>query len=427
MTVRLLQGDCRQRLAALPAGSVHCCVTSPPYWSLRDYGVPPSVWGGEKDCGHSWSDGQYCRLCNAWRGALGLEPTPEQYVANLVEVFAHVWRALRNDGTLWLNLGDSYAANSGQQRAQNGFPSNRAMNRQAVCASSAHRGGSIKAKDLWGMPWRVAFALQEAGWYLRSDIIWSKPNPIPESVLDRPTRAHEYLFLLAKSKKYYYDAEAIRLPPSGISGGACFGGPLKEAKAAALVGSSRLRTQQRAATPEDRKRYATSGANARSVWTIVPTPFAEAHFATFPPELAERCIAAATSEQGCCPKCGRPWIRLRSVARTFESGHVDTLGWSPVCGCAAGQPVPCIVLDPFGGAGTTGLVAERLGRNSVLCELNPEYLQMARRRILADAPLLASVVTDEGEGVVDSIRGVTGSLQEDSHANDLGIYRVCSR
>lgn len=457
MTVRILNGDAIDVLRTLPAESVHCCVTSPPYWGLRDYGVPSSVWGGDPDCDHSFGEeitqslrgavgerstidgdqsrsgsrlekvrnGSFCR-CGAWRGCLGLEPTPELFVEHCVAAFREVYRVLRDDGALWLNIGDCYASNSAGARTQNGLPSNRNRKQEAVCASNNYRGNGVKGKDLVGIPWMLAFALRADGWYLRSEIIWHKPNPMPESVTDRPTRAHEQVFLLSKSAKYFYDLEAIRLPPSGISGGACFGGPLKEQRAQATVGSA-LRTQQRAVTKQDRQRYASQGANSRSVWTIPTFAFPEAHFATFPPKLAAMCIKAGTSERGCCPQCGEPWVRTtertydnpgnrstngpRSIARKHQThgtaGYgirlekkVKTTGWNLRCKCDAceeSESVPCTVLDPFGGAGTTGLVADRLGRDAVLIELNPEYAKLARRRICEDAGMFADVDTVEAE------------------------------
>src|SRR5690606_14776859 len=244
-TYRLLIGDCREMLRTLPEESVHCVVTSPPYWGLRDYGLPPTVWGGDPYCDHEWGlqergrrkdvlpseqsaagrlgtheratglndGGRVCVRCGAWRGQLGLEPTPELYVEHMVEVFREVRRVLRRDGTLWLNLGDSYNAYNGNR----GTESRYAGDRRKIGEPMFPQGHglmvpTLKPKDLIGLPWRVAFALQADGWYLRSDIIWAKPNPMPESVTDRPTKAHEYVFLLSKSPRYYYDADAIGEP-----------------------------------------------------------------------------------------------------------------------------------------------------------------------------------------------------------------------
>jgi DNA modification methylase len=302
MTVTILKGDCREVLRGLPADSVHCCVTSPPYFGLRDYGMA---------------------------GQIGLEPTPDAFVEQMVAVFGDVRRVLRADGTCWLNLGDSYASQGGPEPAQTKWQVDGASSTQNAGRSRTTMG--MKPKDLIGIPWRVAFALQADGWYLRQDIIWSKPNPMPESVRDRCTKAHEYLFLLSKSERYHYDADAIRQEPTGRTD------PIRSFSKGSLGNH----------TP-NYQLDASVGANKRSVWTVSTEAYADAHFATFPPALIEPCILAG------CPKGG-------------------------------------IVLDPFGGAGTTGLVADRLGRDAILIELNPEYAAMAERRIRGDAPLFADV------------------------------------
>ena len=338
MTVRILQGDCRDVLKTLPDESVHCVVTSPPYWGLRDYGVA---------------------------GQLGLEPTPQEYVERMVEVFAHVGRVLRGDGTLWLNLGDSYAASpkgnlNGQDKS--GLTSTRTQEHAPTGINKLAVG--LKPKDLVGIPWRVAFSLQAAGWWLRQDIIWAKPNPMPESVTDRCTKAHEYLFLLAKSERYYFDASAIQEPATVGDNVRNVQGPVESHMpgAPANVGIRRSGNKERKpasarGVPVDTGgRTSGTGSvpwegdtrNKRSVWTVTTQPFKEAHFATFPPALIEPCILAG------CPEGGT-------------------------------------VLDPFGGAGTTGLVADRHGRNAILIELNPEYAEMARKRIYNDSPLFAEV------------------------------------
>jgi len=354
--VTILQGDCIEVMKTLPEKSVNCCVTSPPYWGLRDYGV----------------DGQ-----------LGLEKTPEEYVENIVKVFREVRRVLRDDGTVWLNLGDSYA--SGGRTEYDPDP-------KLPSRGGAHRNRStatngLKPKDLVGIPWRVAFALQADGWYLRSDIIWEKGNCMPESVQDRPTRCHEYIFLLSKSPHYYYDCDAIKVPASadtharysrgrsdthkhadGGPGGQTIarsfahmedktvvvpdsykgsvpgrkGGPGQERRSERARG-----VHPKAADPGqgikantsfcEAVRDVVSMRNKRSVWHVNSKGFSEAHFATFPPELIRPCILA---------------------------------------GC----PIAGTVLDPFGGSGTTGEVSEEEGRNSLLIELNPEYIGMAKRR-----------------------------------------------
>jgi DNA modification methylase len=280
----------------LASKSVHCIVTSPPYYGLRDYGVP---------------------------GQLGLEPTPEEYIANMVQVFREARRVLRDDGTLWVNIGDSYNGSAPNKTGNNGFNDGR-TNRSSRFGNGGIDG--LKPKDLIGIPWMLAFALRADGWYLRSEIIWHKPNPMPESVTDRPTKAHEQVFLLSKSARYWYDAEAVREESSGLTGGKFGGGD-------SAVG--RLRNDA------ERERPADNGfRNARSVWTIAtqPTPFA--HFATMPEKLAEKCILAG------CPRGG-------------------------------------IVLDPFFGSGTTGIVATKNGRRFVGLDLSFVYLStIAKKRVI---------------------------------------------
>lgn len=298
MSVTILQGDVTKQTATLPDESVNCVVTSPPYWGLRDYGVP---------------------------GQLGLEPTLDEYVERMVEVFRGVWRALRDDGTLWLNMGDSYATGTNAKRN----PGN------GDCASRTSRNSSVrrhpdglKAKDLIGQPWRLAFALQADGWYLRSDIIWHKPNPMPESCRDRPTKSHEYVFLLTKKPRYYYDHEAVKEPQSAVS----IARRKRARRTPYAAPGQTTHTGLGRPVPENATR------NRRDVWTIPTQAFRGAHFATFPEKLVEPCIKAG------CPKGG-------------------------------------MVLDPFAGSGTVGVVAERLGRHSVLVELNPEYVDLIKKRV----------------------------------------------
>ena len=364
MAVRLISGDCRAVLPTLPDESVHCVVTSPPYFGLRDYGT--AQWdGGDPKCDHlertaadvSKSNGlgkiagyrdslpsdnaafrasarQFratCGHCGASRidRQIGLEPSPAEFVAELTAVFAELRRVLRKDGTAWLNIGDSYAGGGGNKLGT-GNPGPQGSHRRVT---------NLKPKDLLGIPWRVAFALQADSWYLRQDIIWSKPNPMPESVTDRCTKAHEYLFLLSKSERYHYDQDAI------AEEAVCPEGP-GNTKPYRVAGE---RTGENANLGGNvHKIGPRETRNKRSVWEVATQPYADAHFATFPPALIEPCILAG------CPKGGT-------------------------------------VLDPFGGAGTTGLVADRLGRNAVLIELNPEYAAMAERRIRGDAPLFAEV------------------------------------
>ena len=368
VSVRLFHGDCRAVLPTLPEASVHCVVTSPPYWGLRDYGV---------------------------EGQLGLEPTPEAYVAAMVGVFRDVRRVLRDDGTLWLNMGDSYGAGGGNYFAGLPKAATACDGAPRSVANTARARGDLgerelstglKPKDLVGMPWKLAFALQADGWYLRADVIWSKPNPMPESVTDRPTKAHEYVFLLTKSARYFYDADAVREPAaeSVIE------------RAAYAVGGTKLYNPRNGDGARRSFGDYAAGRNLRSVWTIPSAPFPDAHFATFPPALASRCIQAGTSERGCCAACGAPWARTTEVVWSGndtptqadnwrqDNGNTmqavrETTGWQPSCACDAAV-MPCTVLDPFGGSGTVGAVAEGLGRHSVLVELNPAYVAMAERR-----------------------------------------------
>lgn len=379
MAVRILTGDCRDVLATLPDESVHCVVTSPPYFGLRDYGTATWV-GGDPSCSHvrlkrgaSTIDGggyqsreiyaATCRQCGAQRvdRQIGLEDTPTAFVAEMVAVFREVRRVLRKDGTLWLNLGDSYAGSWGAQGRQgaSGQMANRAVakvrerSRISAAQIEAHprrqsqtgtiREPGLKPKDLIGIPWRVAFALQDDGWWLRQDIIWHKPNPMPESITDRCTKAHEYLFLLTKSERYHFDAEAIREATSHPRGPGNVR-PVREVEGERTGGNANLRGSLHEIGPRDAR-------NKRSVWTVATAPFSEAHFATFPPDLIDPCIKA---------------------------------------GCPAGGTV----LDPFGGAGTTGLVADRLGRDALLIELNPSYATMARDRLARDGGMFANLAAE---------------------------------
>jgi DNA modification methylase len=322
MSVRLLIGDCRAMLLTLPDGSVHCCVTSPPYFGLRDYGMTAQI---------------------------GLETTPAEYVAQLVDVFREVRRVLRDDGTLWLNLGDSYAGSWGARGREDGTNAARPDLEKKHGTDAPNRHGfpvlGVKPKDLIGIPWRVAFALQADGWYLRQDIIWHKPNPMPESVRDRCTKAHEYVFLLAKSERYHFDSAAIAEASVGMWNSARSTLAANGIKNVALNKSGQRRTAGSDTHHEDTDR---TGRNKRSVWTIPTQPYTEAHFATMARDVAETCIKA---------------------------------------GC----PVGGVVLDPFGGAGTTGLVADGLQRDALLIELNPAYADLSRERITSDGPLFADV------------------------------------
>lgn len=604
MSFKIIQGNVLEVLRRLPADYVQTIVTSPPYWGLRDYKTEPQVWGGEAECAHEWgeeqiargpaqaqgatsqrtnrsnveeqkgrgrSQGAWCQKCGAWRGHLGLEPTPDLYVEHMVMVFREARRVLRPDGTLWLNLGDSYAAGGNGARDPERWPK---QSRDAGGFRSVHSkkraGDGIKPKDLVGIPWMVAFALRapyytgrikaehdrvwlaamldaegclfihkrkagqsngqgyerqndtyspgaeicntsrevveriaalvrrgsistseagehgrkqtlfrwtiranecrefvrelyphlvakqrqarilcaslssgeraeaahealirlhhgeettvdaeapealvEPGWWLRSDCIWSKPNPMPESVTDRPTKAHEYLFLLTKSPDYFYDLEAVKEPVAESTRKDKRIGTERPADYEAAAGdfgegTSASRRTARNATGS------LSGRNRRTVWSITTKPFKGAHFAVMPEALVEPCILAGTSERGRCPSCGAPWGRVverpppppvkpssidrfgtgrNGVHRTTGQVYQDwlnanppqTVGWRPTCDCPEHDPIPCVVLDTFAGSGTVSAVSEKLGRKSLGIELNPSYAEMAEGRASAAA------------------------------------------
>ena len=305
MNTQILNGDCIEMMRTLKDQSVNCCVTSPPYYGLRDYGH---------------------------EGQIGLEETPEAFVQKMVEVFSEVKRVLRDDGTLWLNIGDTYSATRWSKGGGQGINAHSDEHR-----SMQHsKNSGLPDKNLIGIPWRVALALQADGWYLRQDIIWHKPNPMPESVQDRCTKAHEYIFLLSKSSKYYYDIESIKEPVSETS---------KERlnqNIESQIGSNRVPFK----TNGNMKAVGNSDfRNKRSVWTVTTKPYSGAHFATFPTDLIRPCILAG------CPKGG-------------------------------------VVLDPFGGSGTTAAVANEENRNAILCELNPEYIPLINERLSKVQPSL---------------------------------------
>lgn len=407
-------GDARTTMADIEPASVHMVCTSPPYWGLRSY-----LSGDDPDKVHE----------------LGLEATPEAYVAAMVDVFRGIWRVLRADGTVWVNLGDSYAAsNASGPQGLTGGRANRTFTAQTI----PKMGDGLKPKDLVGIPWMVAFALRADGWFLRSDIIWSKPNPMPESVTDRPTKSHEYLFLLSKSPTYYFDAEAVREAQTDWTSAT---GSVAADKAG--VGSAASRGLARGITNNH------TGRNIRSVWSIATQPYPGAHFATFPRKLVEPCIKAGTSERGVCPECGAPWLRETSRSapppvdqsaidrygtgeagihrkvggqyqKWLDANPTETTGWRPTCAHyprtaewpslpsrASGEDVdayevriepqiilraeliaswqserhvPATVLDPFAGSGTVGMVAQSLSRRAVLIDLSPDYLLQQMKR-----------------------------------------------
>ena len=467
METTILVGDCLKKLQELPDEIVHCVITSPPYWGLRAYKGDP--------------------------GMIGLEPTFEEHLENLLAVFREVWRVLREDGTLWLNYGDSYTSGGrktrdpGKSKLHPAFEGDRYPSGLRPDTPSG-----LKPKDLLLMPARVAMALRDDGaadvramrtierigheladeyraadeelpgpvrrvldklaeeysqakgdsWWLRSEIIWHKPNPMPESCQDRPTSSHEKLFLLSKSAKYFYDAEAVRVPSDGWHG---------KVMPTHAPEHSEGQQSRDSRTPKDidgrgarlgrapgwRKNVEQpSGANLRNVWKIAAHSFSEAHFATFPPKLVEPCIKSGTSENGCCAECGAPWVRRtekrgtgtmtkkpdgwatgdgshgtvhrdgREAGETMEVTRTVSKGWLPTCEHDA-DPVPATVLDPFAGAGTVGLVAQRLGRSTVLIEISKEYAEMARERIAKDMPLFSQVELNSSTSIeIDECPGM---------------------
>ncbi len=399
---RFIVGHVLDALKLLPDESVHCVVTSPPYWGLRDYGLPPVDW---PEVEYSPMPGLPPLRVPTWCGQLGLEPTPEMYVGHLVLVFREVRRALRRDGTVWVNLGDSYAG-SGYGGWENGE-----TGRGLRCELNDKRHGrnkrrvpGLKEKDLVGIPWRVAFALQADGWYFRSDIVWAKENCLPESVKDRPTKSHEYVFLLAKSPRYFYDAEAVKEPAVShlydkryLPGAGCrdrgseswnLFGPLKPHRGFKVLDTTR-------------------GRNRRSVWPINTEPFSGAHFAVFPRRLVELCLLAGTSPRA-CPDCGAPWERIASTEYVPHSTEIqgpaaavkELVDWRPGCTCLENDGSGrCVVLDPFGGAGTTMLVAAALGRDSIYIDLKREYAEMALKRLGFTDPQLFAEHTVEVVGL----------------------------
>ncbi len=441
----------------LPDRSVHCVITSPPYWGLRDYGVA---------------------------GQLGLEKTPEEYIERMVGVFRHVWRVLRDDGMCWLNMGDSYAQSGGKQAGKDEVESalKRAKDRdynvsawgfseratQGINRAANTAVSGLKPKDLCMMPARLAIALQADGWYLRSDIIWAKPNPMPESVTDRPTKSHEHLFLLTKSGNplfwtnnrtgagvrtqprgtqgvenhdwewvehsackgvgcdnkrcvsgmvktsfwqghdYFYDADAVREPHADPERG-------KDESSESLTPHNAPKESMAIRWTAETRQYNPAGRNKRDVWTIPTQSFPEAHFATFPEKLVEPCIKAGTSEKGCCPECGSPWVKIVEKGELQPSTHdahentgenfrpngddqwsarrgehkpgysfkTTTIGWKPTCEHGL-DPIPCTVYDPFMGSGTVGLVAYKLNRHYIGTELSAEYIKMAEKRLVQE-------------------------------------------
>lgn len=453
--ITIVQGHVLTALARIPDNTAHCVVTSPPYWGLRDYGLEPQVWGGDTDCDHEWAEaltkrngrdwdptikaspvmrndhgsaGQFCEKCAAWRGNYGLEPTISLYVENSVRIFREVRRVLRPDGVCFLNLGDSYVGSGGPGSQYDNKVNSKYKENFRKYNNPNRKVDGLQPKQLAGVPWRVALALQEDGWWLRSDIIWYKPNPMPESVKDRPTRNHEYIFLLTKSKKYFWDQEATReaLSESTLNDKRLNSGRHEQGKV-----YSKYQVSGSEAPPDwyQGKFFGDPavGRNIRSVWKIATQSTKEAHFATFPFKLVQRCLLAGTSEKGCCPKCGKQWVRI--VDRKFvpqqdvseqkgkrgagnqkpmdqssrwngtPRGTVRTQAhvWTAGCKCGAGQdPIPCVVLDPFGGSMTTALVAGSMQRSAICTEINPEYVKLGVKRAKEKLGMFAEINLIEG-------------------------------
>lgn len=431
-------GDCLASLRELPAESVQCVVTSPPYYGLRDYGT--GVWvGGDPACEHkrgratnrvtektkiynaaaNVAHWQKCGRCGATRQdeQIGLEDTPEQYIGRLLEVFREVRRVLRQDGTCWINIGDSYANDTKGKGGADKSTMEGAANLE-VMPQKGWRASGLKKKDRIGIPHMLAFALRADGWYWRDEIVWAKPNPMTKSVVDRTTDAHEFLFLFSKQPKYFFDRVAIS--KRSVRAGQVTGGGKKISAAAAV--NQRPRSQHMdklGAEPVPETR------NKRSVWRISSRRYKGAHFATFPPALVEPCILAGTSARGCCQVCGKPWVReTRRTRRPTRPGndskvnrasangdspyhgqngsvvgnrdpqrHVtvtETIGWNRQCDCTASEPVGCVVMDPFAGSGTALAVAVEHHRRAFGLELNPEYADLIAERMAKVQPVLIS-------------------------------------
>lgn len=485
-------GNSLELLRSMPDNSIHCFVTSPPYWALRSYGTNPQVWGGEPNCDHSFgvenvrsrvgwestpegqkqfkaadsssyrTSSQTCQKCGAWKGELGSEPVPDClgwargevcsqcYICHMRVIFAEVRRVMRPDGTAWVNLGDSYSATGKGGRDFNAEPSKgkkipRGSGRWGNGNNEVH---GLPAKNLIGVPWRFALAMQADGFYLRQEIIWQKPSAMPESVKDRCTRSHEQIFLLAKSERYYFDSIAIREPAkassiarlaqnidqqngsdriSGKTNGNMkavrFGGDKADGYGTRIHSGKEWNPMMAggAIGIEDRKTTDATGepyltANKRTVWSVANSGTSEAHFAVYPPALVEPMILAGTSEHGCCAECGKPYERLSETtysnigqttdgrpakgnnAKNDNGGECfkmeertrrfdKTLGWQRTCKCANSKIVVAVVCDPFNGSGTTGLVALRLNLRYIGLELKEEYIKIATKRIIEDAPL----------------------------------------
>ncbi len=526
MSSIFLQGNARDKLKGLPPDFFHCAATSPPYFGLRRYDGGEEVWGGDDGCEHEWADeesvrrdrgvakgitakvgnqvrevsgtctcqGRLCAKCGAWRGQLGGEPTPELYITHLVEICREVRRVLRPDGVFWLNIGDSWGG-SGKGQMGDGSHASKHGEKQHTNVGSVQGGlqqgvvgNGIKPLDMVLIPSQLALALRTDGWYVRSVIVWSKNNPMPESVngwrwerhkvkvarsqheLDlqqhvasdgigrttaglnvrkercavdgwqdcpgcakcspndgyvlrkgswRPTDSYEVILMLAKTNSYYCDKDAVIEPIAASTvgrGKVSFGGAKgREYNPDIDDPNYRGGTEQWGREYDYTQSNPAGGRNLRSVWEFPTKPYSGAHFAVFPPRLPELCIKSSTSEKGCCPVCGKPWARVIDKGMTdhdsnTECGYVvgsnahrpsllrqaarehggeyhngdSTVGWRPTCACGSHEVVPCRVLDPFSGAGTTALVGEQLGRDTVNIDTSAKYIELSKTRIADD-------------------------------------------
>jgi len=434
----LICADSRAALAEIEEGSVQCCITSPPYWSLRRYGdAAEMVFGGDAGCEHEWGQhivnrrgaggereygssdsgvgrgpapelpsSNICSLCGCWRGQFGLEPTPEMYVEHMLDFLRAIWRVLRDDGTLWLNLGDSYASQGGAKTEASYASAGTGNSANRTLRVDARRPpGGLKPKDLVMIPFRVALAAQADGWWVRSVIIWSKPNPMPESVRDRPTTAHEYVFLLTKSKTYFYDADAIREPCTMTPQARLTPRDMKNGKDSQRAVHRRPQYQLR---DEPGVEGNPLGRNKRTVWEIATAPYPGAHYATFPPKLVEPMIL--TTPTKVCAECGAGWERVvqkpdmkerpkrnqqkygaerinvgwgdypQSAGQEWQKWRNEnpdvTLGFRPTCSCDA-ETKPAVILDPFCGRGTVLKEARAHGRDWIGIDVDPQSIKLA--------------------------------------------------